>query len=143
MPANADETDSRRKAYTMATILLIDDDVDFTTATSILLKSKGHSVITAIGGEEGFQKAKAQRPDLILLDVMMAKPDEGFVFSRKFKEDAGTASIPVILVTGIKKVRGLPFSYEPDQDWLPVKAVLDKPVQPEVLFSTVDEGLKG
>jgi CheY-like chemotaxis protein len=125
----------------MATILIIDDDLDYTTSTSILLKSQGYNVITAMGGEEGFQKAIAEKPDLILLDVMMAKADEGFVFARKFKEDKGLSNIPVILVTGIKKVRGLPFSFEPDEDWLPVKAVLDKPLKPDVLFKTIAEQL--
>jgi CheY-like chemotaxis protein len=127
----------------MATILLIDDDLDFKAATSILLTSAGHRVITAASGEEGFRKATAEKPDIILLDVMMASPDEGFVFARKFREDKEISGIPVILVTGIKKIRGLPFSYEPDEDWLPVKAVLDKPLKPELLFKTIDAKLKG
>jgi CheY-like chemotaxis protein len=127
----------------MATILLIDDDMDFKAATSIVLKSAGHTIITAASGEEGFRKAKAEKPDIILLDVMMASPDEGFVFARKFREDGEISRIPVILVTGIKKIRGLPFSYEPDEDWLPVKAVLDKPLKPELLFKTIDAELKG
>lgn len=126
----------------MATILLIDDDMDFKAATAIVLKSAGHSIIEAASGEEGFQKAKMEKPDIILLDVMMATADEGFVFARKFKEDADISRIPVVLVTSIKTVRGLPFSYEPDDDWLPVKAVLDKPVKPEVLFKTVNEALR-
>jgi CheY-like chemotaxis protein len=127
----------------MATILLIDDDMDFKAATTIVLESEKHKIITAASGEEGFRKAKAEKPDIIFLDVMMASPDEGFIFARKFREDADISHIPVVLVTSIKKVRGLPFSYEPDEDWLPVKAVLDKPVKPEVLFKTVNEALQG
>jgi two-component system, OmpR family, alkaline phosphatase synthesis response regulator PhoP len=125
----------------MAKILLIDDDVDFTAATTTLLNSKGHTVITAASGDEGFSKAKKEKPDLLLLDVMMTTEDEGFVFARKFKEDAQTAHLPVILVTGIKRSKGLPFSYEPDPDWLPVRAVLDKPVKPDDLFKALEEAL--
>jgi two-component system, OmpR family, alkaline phosphatase synthesis response regulator PhoP len=126
----------------MAKILIIDDDLDFRTATAMLLKSDGHDVIDAANGEEGFTKAKAEKPDLILLDVMMVSDNEGFLFARKFREDPETSRIPVILATGIKKVKGLPFSYEPDEDWLPVKAVLDKPLKPELLFKTIAEQLK-
>jgi CheY-like chemotaxis protein len=126
----------------MAKILIIDDDLDFRAATSILLKSNGYDVIDAASGEEGFLKAKTYKPDMIFLDVMMANEDDGFVFARKFKEDEETLRIPVILVTAIKKVKGLPFSYEPDEDWLPVKAVLDKPLKPDLLFKTIEKLLK-
>jgi two-component system, OmpR family, alkaline phosphatase synthesis response regulator PhoP len=126
----------------MAKILLVDDDVDFTAATSLLLKSRGHEVTVAPNGDEGLEKARKNMPDLILLDVMMRSGDEGFEFATKFKQDPKTAAVPVILLTGITRAKGLPFSFEPDQDWLPVNAVLDKPVKPEALFKAVEDGLK-
>jgi CheY-like chemotaxis protein len=120
---------------------MVDDDVDFKEATATLLEAKGYVMITAANGEEGYQKAKSEKPDVMLLDVMMAHDSEGFDTARKLKEDPATKDIPIIMITGIKKTKGLPFSFEPDQDWLPVKVVLEKPVKPEVLLAAVKEAM--
>jgi|SRR3989339_150677 len=127
----------------MAKILLIDDDADFTAATAMLLAGRHYEVVTAASVEEGFEKAAREKPDLMLLDVMMARDDDGFVLARKLKADAALSHIPVILLTGIRKAKGLPFSYEPDEDWLPVAVVLEKPVKPETLFAAIGKALKG
>jgi CheY-like chemotaxis protein len=126
----------------MAKILVVDDDIDFLEAQKALLEAKGYTVFGAPNGDEGYQKAKAEQPDLMLLDVMMTYDSEGFDLARKLKEDPATRNIPVIMITGIRKAKGLPFSFEPDEDWLPVKAVLEKPVTPEELLKKVEEGLK-
>lgn len=126
----------------MAKILVVDDDADFLEAQKTLLNAKGYSVIGAPNGEEGYQKAKTEKPDLLLLDVMMTYDSEGFDLARKLKEDPSTKYIPVIMITGIRKAKGLPFSFEPDEDWLPVKAVLEKPVKPDELLKKVEEALK-
>jgi response regulator RpfG family c-di-GMP phosphodiesterase len=104
-------------------VLIIDDDSDFVEAISTLLEAKGYEVISAAEGKSGVSEAKKQLPGLILLDVMM------------------TTNIPVILVTGIKRDMNLPFGFEPDEDWLPVKAVLEKPVKPDVLLKAVEENI--
>jgi CheY-like chemotaxis protein len=123
-------------------ILVVDDDIDFREATRVLLEAKGFAVISASDGDEAYAKAKADGPALILLDVMMAHESEGFETARKLREDPATNSIPVILVTGIRRKMNLPFGPEPDDHWLPVKAVLEKPVKPEVLLRTINEALK-
>jgi two-component system, OmpR family, alkaline phosphatase synthesis response regulator PhoP len=126
----------------MAKILVVDDDADFLEAQKTLLNAKGYAVIGAPNGEEGYQKAKTEKPDLLLLDVMMTYDSEGFDLARKLKEDPSTKHLPVIMITGIRKAKGLPFSFEPDEDWLPVKAVLEKPVKPDELLKKVEEALK-
>lgn len=126
----------------MARILIVDDDIDLVNATKEVLESRGHKTLEAHDGDAGFKKAKTEKPDLLLLDVMMKHDKEGFEIARKLKEDEATKHIPVILITGIKKVKGLPFSFEPDDDWLPVKAVLDKPVKPAELLASVEKALK-
>jgi CheY-like chemotaxis protein len=126
----------------MAKILLVDDDVDFLNATKMVLQSKGHSVQTAANGAEGYKAAKSMPPDLMLLDVMMAHDSEGFETARKLKEDPETRGVKVILVTGIRKAKDLPFGFEPDEDWLPVKSILEKPVKPDKLLKAVDAALK-
>lgn len=126
----------------MAKILIIDDDADLVDAMVNLLQVKGYTTVTAHNGEEGYAKARAEKPDLMLLDVMMEYDYEGFDIARRLKEDPSTKNIPVIIVTGIRRAKGLPFSFEPDTDWLPVKAVLDKPVKPDMLLKKVEEALK-
>jgi CheY-like chemotaxis protein len=123
-------------------ILVVDDDADFIEATSTLLDAKGYQVVSASNGEEGYQKAKREKPDCMLLDIMMAHDSEGFDTARKLKEDPATKNISVIIITGIKKAKNLPFSFEPDEDWLPVKAVLEKPVKPDMLLKHVVECTK-
>jgi CheY-like chemotaxis protein len=126
----------------MAKILVVDDDADFVEAAATLLKAKGHAVIQGFNGDEGYKKAKSEKPDVMLLDVMMAHDSEGFEISRKLKEDPATKDLPVIIVTGIKKAKGLPFSFEPDGDWLPVTSVLEKPIKPDELLKCIAEALK-
>jgi DNA-binding response OmpR family regulator len=120
-------------------ILVIDDDADFKEAIETLLEAKGYEVMTASDGKEGFKKAKEASPQLILLDVMMTHKTEGFDIALNLKNEASTKAIPVIMVTGIRREMSLPFGFEPDENWLPVKQVLEKPVKPEVLLKAVQE----
>ncbi len=123
-------------------ILIIDDDPDFREAMATLLEAKGYAVIQAPNGEEGFKKAKEEAPGLILLDVMMTHKTEGFDVARKIRDDAATKDIPVILTTGIRKDMNLSFGFEPDSDYLPVKAVIEKPVKPDKLLAEVQKHIK-
>jgi CheY-like chemotaxis protein len=120
-------------------ILLVDDDQDFLDATRMLLEARGYAVIAALTGEEGYQKAKAEKPALILLDVIMTHDSEGFDTARKLNEDPATNKIPVIMITGIRSTLNLPFPLKPDEDWLPVKAILEKPVKADELLRHVKE----
>ncbi len=123
-------------------ILIVDDDPDFVEAMATLLEAKGYQIESANSGEEGFKKAKAVKPDLMLLDVMMTHKSEGFDIARNIKSDNATKDIPVVIVSGIRKEMNLPFGFEPNEEWLPVKAVLEKPVKPEVLLKTVSDNIK-
>ena len=86
--------------------------------------------------------ALAEAPNLIILDVMMTHKSEGFDVARMLAGDEKTKVIPVLLVSGIRKEMNLPFGFEPDNQWLPVKAVLEKPVKPDVLLKTIEENIK-
>jgi len=123
-------------------VLIIDDDAEYREATSTLLEAKGYEVLTAENGEQGFEKAKSQVPDIILLDVMMTHKSEGFDIARNLKQESKTKDIPVIIVSGVRKEMNLPFGFAPDQEWLPVKTVLEKPVKPDVLLKAITENLK-
>jgi CheY-like chemotaxis protein len=125
----------------MKKILLIDDDVDFVAANTLLLEAKGFDVVSAHDGDSGIEKAKAEIPDLILLDVMMTHDTEGFDVSRRLKEIPELKDTVVIMLTGIKRALNLPFAFEPDSGWLPVKAILEKPIPPNELLKAVAEAL--
>ena len=122
-------------------ILIIDDDIDFAQAVVDILNAKGYKVISENDGRKGFQKAKEIKPDLMLLDVLMPNAD-GFDIAREMNKDEETKNIPVIILSGIRKVMGLTYKFSPDKMWLPVKAVLEKPVEPELLLKTVQNYVK-
>ena len=123
-------------------ILIINDDNDFVDAVTNLLEAKNYEIITASNGKEGFESAKKNKPDLILLDVMMTKKTEGFDTARSLSSDESTKKIPIIMVSGIRKEMNVPFSIEPNEEWLPVKAFIEKPIKPNELLQKVEEVLK-
>lgn len=125
----------------MAKILIVDDDREFARSVSDVLEHQGHSTVFAYTGADGTSAAAREKPDLMLLDVMMATDSEGFEIARRLHEDAATAGLPVIIISGIRRAKNLPFAFEPDEDWLPVKAVLEKPVKPETLLASVEKAL--
>jgi CheY-like chemotaxis protein len=122
-------------------VLMIDDDPEFVEAISNLLDAKGYEVDSAFNGQEGLAKAKEIKPDMILLDVMMTTKSEGFDIARKLHEDENLNDTPVIMLTGVRKEMNLPFGFEPDEEWLPVKDVLEKPVKPENLLKSIEKNI--
>jgi two-component system alkaline phosphatase synthesis response regulator PhoP len=123
-------------------VLMIDDDPEFVDAITNILDAKGYDVASANDGKKGVAMAKKVRPDIILLDVMMTTKTEGFDVAREMQKDENLKGTPVVMLTGIRREMNLPFGFEPDADWLPVKAVLEKPVKPEVLLKTIEENIK-
>lgn len=77
-------------------ILTVDDEPDVRRLIQIKLKKAGFEVITAVDGEEGVEKAKAEEPDLILMDVMMPKMD-GYTAVKKIKEEMNPAPLVLML----------------------------------------------
>ena len=124
-------------------VLIIDDNEELVDATTNLLEAKGYDVVSASNGKDGVEMAKAENPDIILLDVMMTTKSEGFDVAREMHKEENLRDTPVIIVTGIRKEMNLSFGFEPDEDWLPVKAVLEKPVKPDVLLKTIEENIRG
>jgi len=125
----------------MATILLVDDDPDFVDATKLILEKSKYKVITASNAEEGWKKAQAENPDLILLDVMMESPDAGFQLAYKIRNDKKLKNKPILLLTAIGKVTGFKFDKKKDEDFLPVEEYIEKPVKPEILLEKISKAL--
>jgi len=124
-----------------ARILIVDDDPVFVNTTKAVLESRNHQVITASDGDEGLKKAKAEKPDLILLDIIMPTKD-GFHVCEQLKKDSQLADIPVIILTSFARYKGetnIPVSAGLE---LEAEGYLDKPVNPEELLKRVAELLK-
>jgi CheY-like chemotaxis protein len=125
-----------------AKILLIDDDLDFIEATETVLRSKSnYEVITATDGNTGLHKAKQEKPDLILLDIIMPVED-GFTAAKKLKADPELQDIPVVLLTSFSQRVGetnLAVSQGLDLD---VEDYLEKPIQPQDLLQKVERVLQ-
>ena len=124
-------------------ILIVDDDPDITEAMTVVLETQNYDVSGVLNSADAMKQIEQSPPDLIILDVMMDTPREGFAFSRQIKNDPDTKDIPIIMVTSVKDKVGIDFkSVAGDDSWLPVEDFLDKPVQPEVLIEKVAALLK-
>jgi DNA-binding response OmpR family regulator len=117
-------------------VLLIDDDEGFLKATSLFLEHAGYAVATARDGPSGLAAAMEQRPDLIVLDVIMRRPDEGFAVARALRAEAGVGDVPIVLLTAAGERYQMVF--EPDEQWLPVNKVLEKPLAGDDLVREID-----
>jgi len=119
--------------------MVIDDDVQLVDSVKTLLESAGYEVVYAYQAERGAEKVREIKPDLILLDVMFAGPPgpDGLQLSRQFHQDPDTTSIPVIILSGVRKVLDFPFRVDPDDTWMPVRAFLEKPIKPGALLAEI------
>lgn len=112
--------------------------MDLTKALQVTLESKQYTVITAADRTEGMNKIRADKPDLIILDVIMSTWQDGFEMARELKKDADFKDMPILMLTGVKGKTGINFkSTAGDPVWCPVDGFLDKPVEPEILLSEV------
>lgn len=128
----------------MAKILIIDDDPDIVEAMRVVLESKNHMVSITKSGEEGLKEAKLNKPDLIILDVMMETMNKGFDVAKELKKSQNHKDTPILMLTAIRESTGLDFKNEAgDEDWLPVDDYMEKPLKPQELISKVESLLKG
>ena len=121
------------------TILLVDDDADFVDMNRILLEQNGYAVRVAYSRAQCRAEVAARRPDVIILDMVMESREDGFDVSRELRNSEHTKAIPLIMITSVND--SIPFRLQPDRTWLPVDALLEKPVDPHLLLSVVGRAL--
>jgi len=119
----------------MKKILIIDDDIDIITAYSAFFKAKGYLVENAHNTKAGEKLINEFHPELIILDVMMDEPDEGFVFAQHLLDDK--VKIPVIITSSIAKAGQEIF----DINIPNVKYLLQKPVDLDELLKYTEKVL--
>ena len=134
-----------------AKILIVDDDRDLVAVVRLVLQSGGLRVVDAAGPAEGLATVEAERPDLILLDVMMPNATEGFHFVWKLRQQPGAyfARRADRHRLGDPRRRPICASIPSSGDgtysageYLPVQDFLDKPVAPSELLRVVDQGAR-
>lgn len=119
-------------------ILIVDDDVDLSGSLKVIFEHAGYELLAAASKSEGMEKIRTEKPDLIILDVMIETWQDGFEMSRDLKSDPRFKNTPILMLTSIEEKTGIEVkSSAGDPVWLPVDAFLDKPVSPDVLLAEV------
>lgn len=120
-------------------VLIIDDEPDMVMFLSTLLEDNGYDIATAVDGEEGLEKVKSEKPDLISLDLLMPNKT-GIKMYRELRKDPEIADIPVVMVTGFGKddVPSMDFKkWIQERSIRPPEAYIEKPVDKAVLLDAV------
>ena len=118
----------------MSLIAIIDDDPDIIDATSLVLMANGYTVGTANNPTDGYQLIKDKPPDLIILDVMMTEPDDGFFLAQRIRREG--LKTPILMYTSVSKALGFEFG---KSDMVPVDDFVEKPVSADVLLDKVQK----
>lgn len=118
-------------------VLVVDDEPDVLTFCSEILEENDFIPITAEDGLEGLIKAREEKPDLVLLDIMMPKKG-GMMTYKELKRDPDLKSIPVIIITGIsKEVDFISLLNRPTMGRIAPEGHLVKPLTPEDLIKAI------
>ena len=125
----------------MARILIVDDDPDIVESVGMILKKKNHEVIEAYGGKEGLEKAKKEKPDAIILDVMMPDKD-GYEVCKELKADPDCSNIPILLLTAVvSQISKTTYTHRMGME-TEADDYVDKPVEPGELVRLVERLLE-
>lgn len=128
-----------------AKVLIIDDDPDIALATRMCLEEADYAVVEARNSKEGLEKVVAEKPDLIVLDVMMDTATAGFQTALALRsrdpdsEYKAYRDIPIVMLTAIHETTNVRFG--PNEDYLPVDEFVDKPINPEHFIGVVEKVL--
>lgn len=109
-------------------ILMIDDDPDMREAVCMMLEPAGYQVQGCATGREGMEKLHAHPPDLVLLDIMLSSPSEGFHMAYDLARDDQLKDVPIVMISAIGERMGMDYARELGTDYLPVAAFIEKPV---------------
>ncbi len=120
---------------TVKNVLIIDDYVDIVESVKLLLENNGYNVITAFDSREGYRKIIEDRPDIVLLDIILTTEDEGIKLAHKLRNDPALSLIPVFVLTSVRK------DSTEEVSKLPIEGYLEKPVKPEQLLSALRDVL--
>ncbi len=124
---------------TQPSVLLVDDDPVFVDALTAVLATR-YDVRSAADGEEAMASLTEERPDLIVLDVMLTYPSEGYDLAATLKKNPDTADIPIIILTGVSRIFEVRSRLE--ESWVDVESFHTKPPDFGKLLATIESHLK-
>ena len=119
----------------MVKILVVDDDPEFVEITRMILEANGYEVASASNGEQALQSMRQDKPDLVLLDVMMSTVLDGLNVSHEIQADPNLKDMPVIMVSSI--ITSPHASLFPTDEYIPIDAWISKPMDPDDLLEKV------
>lgn len=138
-------------------ILIVDDEPDVITFVNAVLEENGYTGIGAKDGVEGLELTRKEKPDLILLDLMMPKKS-GITMFQELKKDPNMNNIPVVVVTGVSEVTGVDFRnfmykqpLRDEKEFVETTGLtkytipdgyIEKPIKPDELIKVIKEALK-
>ncbi|MGE5707566.1 MAG: response regulator transcription factor [Bacteroidota bacterium] len=123
-------------------ILLVDDDPDLIEINRSILEAEGYEVFASYDIEGAVAIVERARPDLVVLDIMMSRKNDGFTFCYRLKDDPETAGIPILMLSSVAMVTGFNLSLDEDHEWMRADDFLHKPVSAAVLLDRVERLLK-
>jgi two-component system alkaline phosphatase synthesis response regulator PhoP len=125
----------------MAKILVVDDEPDTVEMIKAALESAAHQVVAAYNGKEGIEKAKKEKPDAIVMDIMMPEKD-GFVTCKELKGDPTCKDIPILILTAVgEHFANTRYAKSMGME-LEAEDYIDKPIDPKLLVARLAKLLK-
>jgi two-component system, OmpR family, response regulator len=121
-------------------ILLVDDDIDLLEQSKISFEMNGYEVATAENVEEGWQLFQKEKPEAVVIDLIMEEHDSGFILSYKIKKDEYGKNIPVYILTSATYLTGYKFgvSTEEEKEWIYCDDIINKPAVTEDLIEKIE-----
>jgi CheY-like chemotaxis protein len=124
-----------------AKILVVDDDLDFIEISKLSLEGQGYQILSAFNAKEGWKMVEKQKPDLIIMDLMMERLDSGMALSQQIKGHPQYTAIPILMLTSIARDTGMDFTPRTGEDLrkLNVDDFSSKPIKVHILLEKVEK----
>jgi CheY-like chemotaxis protein len=116
-------------------ILIVDDDADYVLAVRMILEGAGYLVEDAPNGKAGLEKMRELHPNIVLMDVMMTSPLDGYYATQFVMDDPELSQIPILMVSSIASTE-YASSFPTDQ-YLNIVDFVDKPPEPQQLLAKI------
>ncbi len=118
------------------TILVVDDDRDYSESLSTFLRAHGYRVVQAFDGREGLKLARLEQPELIVMDVIMNERTEGFFTVQEMRHEPSLDGVPIFVASSLY-AQVPDFKIEPDRGWLAHDEFFAKPVDLDALLGRI------
>lgn len=125
------------------TVLLIDDDADVHEVVRMILEPRGYKVECALTGPLGLEATRRVKPDVVLLDIMLDTPSEGFHIAYTLRNDDELKKIPIVIVSSIGKKMGIDYAKDLGTEYVPANQFIEKPFDAETLVRAIDQAIAG